>query len=70
MITPKRQAELLREQFSEIDGVDPSSIKQCILVCVGELIASTHYDDFGRAKNRMDKEFWQEVKKEVEKSNM
>lgn len=37
------------------------------LICVDELILSTTPDNNPRPKNRMDREYWQYVKSEIEK---
>lgn len=41
--------------------------KQCAIIAVDEIIAVTHEDPYPRPKTKMDKEYWQGVKEEIEK---
>lgn len=75
-MTPKEKAKELIKKFTEPTKVpnikkvwveDLDAAKQCALICVDELILSTTPDNNPRPKNRMDREFWQEVKSEIEK---
>jgi len=74
-LTPKQKADQLIETFSiKCDGVIGSAINtilaiECALIAVDEIISVTHNDPFDRKNNRsiFDKQFWQEVKSELEK---
>ena len=41
--------------------------KQCALICCDEIIQVAHPDPYPRKKTKMDREFWIEVKKQIEK---
>jgi len=49
------------------DSVATMNAKQCAIIAVDEIIAVTHEDPYPRPKTKMDKEYWQEVKEEIEK---
>ena len=69
-MTPKEKAEwlvvkLLKHSRAEKDIKPIQSAKQCALIAVDELIEFTYnYTDYNEKST---KEYWQEVKHEIEK---
>lgn len=51
---------------TEDETVILMNAKSCALICVDELILSTTPDNNPRPKNRMDREYWIEVKQEIQ----
>lgn len=75
-MTPKEKAKELYDKFSphvlywDGDSYNRTEIdhaKKCSLLCVDELIECTHADDWSRKRIKFDKQYWQQVKQELEK---
>lgn len=71
----KEKAEQLFNKYWSIGESDGDTVLnreeaiECALICVDELIRVTHTDPFERKKCRsiFDKQYWQEVKQEIER---
>ena len=72
-MTPKEKAKELVDkfieptmEFDELDGYveDKDNAKQCALIAVDEVIEALHEHHW---QNRLLIDYWQEVKKELEK---
>jgi hypothetical protein len=64
-MTPKEKANLLYNKMVVDFGIDHWQIKQCALVAVDEILSMGIMSESGDWN--MAKEFWEEVKQEIEK---
>lgn len=64
-MTPKEKANLLYNKMVVDFGIDHWQIKQCALVAVDEILSMGIMAESGDWN--MAKEFWEEVKQEIEK---
>lgn len=65
-MTQKEKAIKLVEKMYQYTDSKKKATK-CAIIAVDEIIAVTHEDPYPRPKTKMDKEYWQEVKEEIEK---
>lgn len=67
-MTPKEKAQELVDKFKKIneDYIDNYQSIPCALIAVDEIIASNPIA-FDEDDNCIEKQWWQEVKKEIEK---
>lgn len=75
-MTPKNKAKELITKFRKHamywdcyndEPLDTNHAKLCALICVDELINVTLVDDIPRKRTPRDKQYWQQVKQELEK---
>lgn len=74
-MSPKEKARELFDKFTPYaksclgwTGENPEYAKQCAIICVYELINATFVSSKDTVPyDERDKQFWQEVKKEIEK---
>lgn len=67
-MSPKEKAKEIidRFQFEPEQVMYSKTVKHCALICVDEILEVTKYDDYPRKKTHMDKEYWQQVKQEID----
>jgi hypothetical protein len=73
-MTPKEKAEELFEKFNNVDspylenyGMTFTMAKQCVLIAVDEIIRANPHSNPFNTDVHSTMEYWQEVKKEIEK---
>lgn len=73
-MSPKEKAEeLITNMYNvEVDNISQFRMewemaKQCALICVDEIIKVTPYEDFRKIYRDVDKQYWQQVKQELNK---
>lgn len=67
-MTPKEKSEELVEKYLPlVRSAYPKDAIECAKIAVDEIIEITHYNDDKRKPNAFNKEYWQEVKQELEK---
>jgi hypothetical protein len=68
MIPKEKAEELVNKYWDDIPDIFFEDAKECALIAVDELIEHLQpASDFGGEINKYTKEYWQEVKQEIEK---
>ena len=65
-MTPKEKAEILVDKYYEFHNINYECAKQCALIAVDEIIEANPIS-FDEDENCIAKQWWKEVKTEIEK---